>query len=32
MGSACSTHGTDEKCVQNVSGKPEGKSQLIDLV
>jgi hypothetical protein len=27
MGRACSVHGGDEKCVQNV-GKPEGKRPL----
>jgi hypothetical protein len=24
MGGACSAHGEDEKCVQNLDGKPEG--------
>jgi hypothetical protein len=27
-GGACSTHGGDEKCIQNLVGKHEGKSPL----
>jgi hypothetical protein len=26
MGRACSTHGRDEKGIQNLFGKPEGKT------
>jgi hypothetical protein len=25
MGRACSTHGTDENCIQILVGKPEGR-------
>jgi hypothetical protein len=28
MGGACSTHGSDEKCINILVGKPEGKRQL----
>jgi hypothetical protein len=28
MGGACSTHEREEKCVQNLDGKPEGKRPL----
>jgi hypothetical protein len=29
---ACSTHGRDEKCVHNISRKPEGKNHSEELV
>ena len=28
MGRACSTHGTIQKCLQNLVGRPEGKETL----
>jgi hypothetical protein len=28
---ACSTHGKDEKCIQMLVGKPEGKNHAEDL-
>jgi hypothetical protein len=31
MSGACSTHGRDEKCIQNLVGKPEGKNSSKDL-
>jgi len=31
MGWACGTHGRDEKCIQILIGKSEGKSHLGDV-
>jgi hypothetical protein len=31
MGGACSTHGPDERCIQNFSRKTEGKGHSEDL-
>lgn len=28
MGGACSTHGTDEKCIQNLNGKTASKKSF----
>jgi hypothetical protein len=32
MGRACSTHGRDEKCIQNYNGKLKGRDHSEDIV